>query len=72
MASDHDYWNAMSFNGMAVGALLGSDYTPVISAIKGHALSAGISGNGPSVVAILIQGTSRVWCLLCQVSRARY
>jgi shikimate kinase len=52
MASDHDYWNAMKLNGMAVGALLGSDYTPVISAIKGHALSAGISGNGPSVVAI--------------------
>jgi shikimate kinase len=52
MASDHDYWNAMKLNGMAVGALLGSDYTPVISAIKGHALSAGISGNGPSMVAI--------------------
>ena len=52
MASDHDYWNAMKLNGMAVGALLGSDYTPVISAIKEHALSAGISGNGPSVVAI--------------------
>lgn len=52
MASDRDYWNAMKLNGMAVGALLGSDYTPVISAIKEHALSAGISGNGPSVVAI--------------------
>ena len=52
MASDHEYWNAMKLNGMAVGALLGSDYTPVISAIKEHALSAGISGNGPSVVAI--------------------
>ena len=52
MASDGDYWNAMKLNGMAVGALLGSDYAPVISAIKEHALSAGISGNGPSVVAI--------------------
>jgi shikimate kinase len=52
MASDRDYWNAMKLNGMAVGALLGSNYTPVISAIKEHALSAGISGNGPSVVAI--------------------
>jgi shikimate kinase len=52
MASDRDYWNAMKLNGMAVGALLGSDYTPVISAIKENALSAGISGNGPSVVAI--------------------
>ncbi|MGA7368910.1 MAG: shikimate kinase [Nitrososphaeraceae archaeon] len=52
MATDRDYWNAMKLNGMAVGALLGSDYTPVISAIKEHALSAGISGNGPSVVAI--------------------
>jgi shikimate kinase len=52
MASDRDYWNAMKLNGMAVGALLGSDYSPVISAIKEHALSAGISGNGPSVVAI--------------------
>jgi shikimate kinase len=52
MASDREYWNAMKLNGMAVGALLGSDYTPVISAIKEHALSAGISGNGPSVVAI--------------------
>lgn len=52
MATDRDYWNAMKLNGMAVGALLGSDYTPVISAIREHALSAGISGNGPSVVAI--------------------
>ena len=52
MASEHDYWNAMKLNGLAVGALLGNDYTPVISAIKEHALSAGISGNGPSVVAI--------------------
>ena len=52
MASEHDYWNAMKLNGMAVGALLGSEYTPVISAMKEHALSAGISGNGPSVVAI--------------------
>jgi shikimate kinase len=52
MASDREYWSAMKLNGMAVGALLGSDYTPVISAIKEHALSAGISGNGPSVVAI--------------------
>jgi shikimate kinase len=52
MASNRDYWTAMKLNGMAVGALLGSDFTPVISAIKEHALSAGISGNGPSVVAI--------------------
>ncbi len=52
MASEGDYWKAMKLNGMAVGALLGNDYTPVISAIKEHALSAGISGNGPSVVAI--------------------
>jgi shikimate kinase len=52
MASDRDYWSAMKLNGMAVGALLGSDYTPVISAFKEHAISAGISGNGPSVVAI--------------------
>jgi shikimate kinase len=52
MASERDYWNAMKLNGMAVGALLGSDYAPVISAIREHALSAGISGNGPSVVAI--------------------
>lgn len=52
MAADRDYWNAMKLNGMAVGALLGSDYTPVVSAMKEHALSAGISGNGPSVVAV--------------------
>ncbi|HZD35177.1 MAG TPA: shikimate kinase [Nitrososphaeraceae archaeon] len=52
MASDRDYWNAMKLNGMAVGALLGSDYAPVVSAMKENALSAGISGNGPSVVAI--------------------
>lgn len=52
MASQGDYWKAMKLNGMAVGALLGNDYSPVISAIKAHAISAGISGNGPSVVAI--------------------
>jgi shikimate kinase len=52
MAADRNYWSAMKLNGMVVGALLGSDYTPVLSAIKEHALSAGISGNGPSIVAI--------------------
>jgi shikimate kinase len=52
MASDRDYWKAMKLNGITVSALLGNDYTPVISALKEHALSAGISGNGPSVVAV--------------------
>jgi shikimate kinase len=52
MASDRDYWNAMKLNGIIVAALLGNDYTPVITALKEHALSAGISGNGPSVVAV--------------------
>jgi shikimate kinase len=52
MASDGNYWKAMKLNGVAVGALLGNDYSPVVSALKEHALSAGISGNGPSVVAI--------------------
>jgi shikimate kinase len=52
MASDQDYWRAMKLNGITVAALLGNDYTPVISALKEHALSAGISGNGPSVVAV--------------------
>jgi shikimate kinase len=52
MASERDYWKAMKLNGITVAALLGNDYTPVISALKEHALSAGISGNGPSVVAL--------------------
>lgn len=51
-AETGDYWKAMTLNGVLAAASLSYSYKPVMAAIERGALAAGISGNGPSVVAV--------------------
>jgi shikimate kinase len=52
LAEAGDYWKAMKLNGVLTSAALSTRYAPVMTAIEHGALSASISGNGPSMVAI--------------------
>jgi shikimate kinase len=52
MAENSDYWNAMNLNGVLVSSLMGYDYSPILLSIENGALSASISGNGPSIAVI--------------------
>jgi shikimate kinase len=51
-AESGQYWKAMKLNGVLASAALSSSYTPVMAAIEHGALSASISGNGPSIAAV--------------------
>jgi shikimate kinase len=52
MAQRGDYWKAMKMNGVLTSAAFNANYEPILSAMEQGALSASISGNGPSVAAI--------------------
>jgi shikimate kinase len=52
IAEKGDYWKAMKMNGVLTSAVFSSNYEPILSAMEGGALSASISGNGPSISAI--------------------
>lgn len=52
-AENSDYWKAMTLNGLLVSSLMGYDYTPILLSIENGALSASISGNGPSIAVII-------------------
>ena len=51
-AESGQYWKAMKLNGVLASAALSSSYTPVMAALEQGALSASISGNGPSIAAV--------------------
>jgi shikimate kinase len=51
-AESGQYWKAMKLNGVLASAALSSDYIPVMVAMEHGALSASISGNGPSLAAV--------------------
>lgn len=51
-AESGQYWRAMKLNGVLASAALSSSYVPVMAAMEHGALSATISGNGPSIAAI--------------------
>jgi shikimate kinase len=51
-AESGQYWKAMKLNGVLASAALSSNYSPVMAAMEHGALSAGISGNGPSIAAV--------------------
>jgi shikimate kinase len=51
-AESGQYWKAMKLNGVLASAALSSSYTPVMTALEHGALSASISGNGPSIAAV--------------------
>lgn len=52
LAEAGEYWKAMKMNGVLASAALSSSYKPVLAALEKGALAAGISGNGPSIVAV--------------------
>jgi shikimate kinase len=52
LANSGDYWKAMKLNGIAASAALSADYKPALAALTNGAISASLSGNGPSVAAV--------------------
>jgi shikimate kinase len=57
LAESGQYWKAMKLNGVLASAGLSSSYAPVLDAIEHGALSASISGNGPSIAAVGYEDT---------------
>jgi shikimate kinase len=57
LAESGEYWKAMKLNGVLASAALSSSYAPVLDAIEHGALSASISGNGPSIAAVGYEDT---------------
>ncbi|MGI0070186.1 MAG: shikimate kinase [Nitrosopumilaceae archaeon] len=53
LANKSDYWNAMILNGLAASAILDSDPKILADLIESGALGASVSGNGPSIVAVV-------------------
>ncbi|HEX6282417.1 MAG TPA: shikimate kinase [Nitrososphaera sp.] len=51
-AESGQYWKAMKLNGVLASVALSSSYAPVMAAMEHGALSASISGNGPSIAAV--------------------
>ncbi len=52
-AKNGDYWNAMTLNGYATSAILNSDPKIISSLIENGAIGASVSGNGPSIAAVV-------------------
>jgi shikimate kinase len=52
-AEKSDFWQAMTLNGLLVSSLMGYDYNPILLSMENGALSASISGNGPSIAVII-------------------
>jgi shikimate kinase len=53
LANKSDYWNSMIINGLATSTILGSDPKIIIDLIDSGALGASVSGNGPSIAAVV-------------------
>tara|TARA_B100001750_G_scaffold230196_1_gene226392 strand:- start:4334 stop:5188 length:855 start_codon:yes stop_codon:yes gene_type:complete len=56
LAKNSDYWNAATLNGIATSSILNSNPELILNLIKKCAITATISGNGPSIVAITKKG----------------
>ena len=53
LAKKSDYWNAMILNGLATSPVLSSEPKIIPKLIENGALGASVSGNGPSIAAIV-------------------
>ena len=53
LAKGKKYWESMTINGLATSAILNSDPKIIIDLIAKGALAASVSGNGPSIAAIV-------------------
>ena len=53
LAKNKKYWEAMTMNGLATSSILNSDPKIIVDLIDKGALGASVSGNGPSIAAIV-------------------
>ncbi|MDH5463806.1 MAG: shikimate kinase [Nitrosopumilus sp.] len=53
LARKANYWEAMTINGLATTSILNSDPKIITDLIEKGALAASVSGNGPSIVAVV-------------------
>ena len=53
LAKEKKYWESMTINGLATSAILNSDPKIIVDLIERGALGASVSGNGPSIAAIV-------------------
>ena len=53
LAKKSDYWNAMNLNGIATSTILSSEPEIILKLIENGAIGASVSGNGPSIAAIV-------------------
>jgi len=53
LAKEKKYWQAMTINGLTTASILDSDPKIIVSLIEKGALGASISGNGPSIAAMV-------------------
>lgn len=53
LAKKSNYWEAMTINGLATASILNSDPKIITNLIEKGALAASVSGNGPSIAAIV-------------------
>jgi len=53
LAKEKKYWESMIINGLATSSILNSDPKIIIDLIEKGALAASVSGNGPSIAAIV-------------------
>jgi shikimate kinase len=52
LAKTRQYWKAMKLNGLITASALSGNYLPILTSLQRGALSASISGNGPSIAAV--------------------
>jgi len=55
LARKTNYWQAMMINGLAAAPILNSDSKIILDLIEKGALAASVSGNGPSIAAVVRQ-----------------
>ena len=53
LAKERKYWESMTINGLATSSILNSDPKVIVELIEKGALGASVSGNGPSIAAIV-------------------
>ena len=53
LAKERKYWESMTINGLATSSILNSDPKIIVDLIEKGSLGASVSGNGPSIAAIV-------------------
>ncbi|MDC0605525.1 shikimate kinase [Nitrosopumilus sp.] len=53
LAKERKYWESMTINGLATSSILNSDSKIIVDLIEKGSLGASVSGNGPSIAAIV-------------------